>query len=56
LAPWDVAAGGLLVKEAGGVVSDFSGNEDYLSTGNVIASNPKIHKLIFAAATAIKDE
>lgn len=53
LAPWDVAAGGLLVKEAGGVVSDFSGNEDYLSTGNVIAANPKIHKLIFTAVNEL---
>lgn len=39
---WDIAAGILLVKEAGGIVSDFDGGETYLSTGNVVAANPVI--------------
>lgn len=39
---WDIAAGVLLVKEAGGMVTDIYGGEDYLKTGNVIASNPMI--------------
>lgn len=39
---WDIAAGILLVKEAGGIVCDFDGGEDYLKTGNVIAANSTI--------------
>jgi myo-inositol-1(or 4)-monophosphatase len=46
LSPWDVAAGSLIVHEAGGVITDFSGGCDYLSTGNVVAGNPAIHKEI----------
>lgn len=44
LKPWDVAAGSLLVKEAGGMVSDFKGKDDYLKTGHVISANPKLFK------------
>ncbi|MDD5687282.1 MAG: inositol monophosphatase family protein [Elusimicrobia bacterium] len=44
LKPWDVAAGALIVKEAGGNVSDFSGNGGYLFGGSLFASNSKIHK------------
>ncbi|MCS7012901.1 MAG: inositol monophosphatase family protein [Chloroherpetonaceae bacterium] len=40
---WDIAAGALIVKEAGGVVTDFKGNNDYLKSGNIIATNGKIH-------------
>ena len=39
---WDIAAGILLVKEAGGIVSDPTGGEDYLKTGNMVAANPPI--------------
>ncbi len=42
LAPWDMAAGCLLITEAGGLVSDLEGNETYLESGNIIAGNPKI--------------
>lgn len=42
LNPWDMAAGVLLVTEAGGLVSDFAGEADYLNTGNVVAGSPKI--------------
>ncbi len=41
---WDIAAGALLVKEAGGLVSDFAGTEDYLKNGNTVAGNPKVLK------------
>ena len=41
---WDIAAGILLVREAGGLVSDFHGSENYLKTGNIVAANPKIFK------------
>lgn len=39
---WDIAAGVLLVKEAGGMVCDPQGGEDFLKTGNVVAANPAI--------------
>ena len=42
LSPWDIAAGALLVQEAGGLVSGISGQPDYLETGDVIAAAPKI--------------
>jgi len=45
--PWDMAAGILLIKEAGGVVTDFSFNDNYLSSGNVIAGSPKMHQLLY---------
>lgn len=42
LAPWDMAAGTLLISEAGGLVSDLRGEANHLETGNLIAGNPKI--------------
>ena len=42
LSPWDMAAGALLVQEAGGLVGDFSGEADYLASGRIICGNPKI--------------
>jgi len=44
LSEWDFAAGALLVKEAGGVVSDIGGGERYLESGNVIAGGLKLHQ------------
>ena len=44
LSPWDIAAGALLVEEAGGVVTDFNGGPDYLTTGNIVAGNSYIQK------------
>lgn len=41
---WDIAAGVLMVKEAGGIVTDFSGADHYLENGKVIAGNLKIQK------------
>jgi myo-inositol-1(or 4)-monophosphatase len=43
LKPWDVAAGCLMIQEAGGLVSDIRGNATYLESGNLIAGNPRIH-------------
>jgi myo-inositol-1(or 4)-monophosphatase len=43
---WDLAAGSLLVKEAGGLVTDWYGEENYLSNGSVVAGNPKILKAL----------
>jgi len=44
--PWDSAAGSLIVKEAGGFVGDFVGGDDYIFSGKIIASSPKIFPLI----------
>jgi myo-inositol-1(or 4)-monophosphatase len=42
LNPWDIAAGVLLVQEAGGLVGDFRGEQNYLQSGDTLAGNPKI--------------
>ncbi len=42
LQAWDLAAAALLIKEAGGLVADWQGGEDYLHQGNVIAGTPKV--------------
>lgn len=44
LRPWDVAAGILLITEAGGMVSDFKGGETHLETGNIVCGSPKLFK------------
>lgn len=44
---WDMAAGILLIKEAGGVVTDFSFNDNYIESGNVIAGSPKMHQIMY---------
>jgi len=43
LSPWDVAAGVLIVQEAGGKVSDFSGSDDYIFGNELVATNPFIN-------------
>jgi len=43
LSPWDVAAGALLVTEAGGLVGNFSGESDFLEQGECLAANPRIY-------------
>lgn len=45
LKPWDVAAGIVLVHEAGGMVSEIYGQPDPLTTGNILASTPKLHPI-----------
>jgi len=47
LSCWDMAAGALLVEEAGGLVSDFGGGGDYLDSGNIVAGCPKVYEAIF---------
>lgn len=42
LAPWDIAAGGLIIREAGGQTCNFQGGEDFLTTGDIIAGHPAI--------------
>lgn len=42
LAQWDIAAGVLLVQEAGGLVSDFAGDENFMLSGNIVAGTPRV--------------
>ena len=42
LKPWDVAAGALLVQEAGGLVSDMKGGDQWLESGDIVAASPKV--------------
>jgi myo-inositol-1(or 4)-monophosphatase len=51
LAPWDVAAGGLLVQEAGGVVSDWAGGDGWLG-GDILAGSSAVHEVLRVAAGA----
>jgi myo-inositol-1(or 4)-monophosphatase len=43
LQPWDLAAGQIILREAGGIVSGITGNDDALKTGNVICGNEFVH-------------
>ena len=49
LEDWDIAAGGLLVQEAGGLVSNYFGELDYLDGGNIVASTTKCFKPMLQA-------
>jgi len=42
LSAWDIAAGALIVREAGGITTDYEGNDNYLELGQVISGNPRI--------------
>lgn len=48
LEPWDLAGGCLLIREAGGMVSDLQNGGRYIETGGVVAGNPHIHPLLLA--------
>ncbi len=50
LMPWDMAAGCLLIEESGGFVSDTSGDQSHLATGNIVAGNSEIHPLLLRIA------
>lgn len=49
LSRWDMAAGALLVREAGGLVADINGSENFLDSGNIVAGNPKCFKAVLQA-------
>lgn len=53
LAPWDIAAGALLIEEAGGAVSDFFGKPRYLENGHITAGNRAVHKGLVEILTPI---
>jgi myo-inositol-1(or 4)-monophosphatase len=42
LSPWDMAAGALMIREAGGLVGDFAGEDKYLDSGRIVAANSKL--------------
>src|SRR5215475_855276 len=54
LNPWDVAAGSLLVLEAGGLIGDLAGEGEYLHGGQVIAGNPKIFSQMVHALSSFQ--
>jgi len=43
LKPWDLAAGALIIREAGGIVSGLDGSEDYLDSGHILCGTPKVY-------------
>jgi myo-inositol-1(or 4)-monophosphatase len=49
LSAWDIAAGALLVREAGGLVADIDASENFLESGNVVCGNPKCFKAVLQA-------
>ena len=46
LSQWDIAAGVLLIKEAGGLVTDMDASDNYLESGNIVCGNPKCFKAV----------
>ncbi len=55
LKPWDMAAGALLIQEAGGIVTSINNASNYMKSGNILTANAKLHEemvKILAAATA----
>ena len=52
LSPWDMAAGALLVREAGGLVGDFQGGEGFLESGRIVAANSKVFAPFLQALAA----
>jgi myo-inositol-1(or 4)-monophosphatase len=54
LAPWDMAAGSLLIQESGGLVSDFDGDSNYLDSGRVVAGAPKVFRQLLQLVSAHK--
>ncbi len=57
LGTWDVAAGGLLVREAGGVVTDWEGDADaWLTSGDIVAGPPAVHERLLALTKGAQRE
>lgn len=53
LSPWDIAAGALIIQEAGGKITDLWGGKDFLKNGDTLASNGKIHSQLLAITRRI---
>ncbi len=56
LSPWDIAAGALLVREAGGVLTDLDGDQGFLTCGNVVAGPRRVQPSLLAAVRRHADE
>ncbi len=56
LSAWDVAAGALMIEEAGGRVTDLDGGDAYLASGNVVAGGRAVHRELLAVVRAEADE
>jgi myo-inositol-1(or 4)-monophosphatase len=56
LAPWDTAAGALLIREAGGTVTDFSLKQDFLHGSQLLASNTRVHEAVARMVEPLKRE
>lgn len=54
LSPWDVAAGILLIREAGGICTDAAGNDSQVTFGGIVAGNPAIHAWLRATVYSAK--
>lgn len=53
---WDIAAGALLIQEAGGLMSDLRGGEDYFRQGDIVTGSPKIFKALLQTISVAKTE
>ena len=51
ISPWDIAAGIVLVREAGGITTDFSGSNKMLDSGTIVAGVPSIQKALLRKLT-----
>ena len=49
LSPWDMAAGALLILEAGGLVGDLKGDQGFLESGDIAAATPKVFPALLEA-------
>lgn len=54
LQPWDIAAGALVVREAGGRIGDFAGGTQFLRTSEIIAASPGVFNPLREAIAAIR--
>ena len=55
LSPWDMAAGIVILRECGGLVSGPTGNDDMMQTGSIVAGNEAIHAALIANLAAARE-
>ena len=55
LSAWDIAAGSVLVEEAGGTITDMEGGESFLASGNVICGSPEVHRQLLEIVETFSD-